>query len=106
MTISKELNSKTIKDHVEHLLHNYAETRSSDKHLQWAYLDTHGRLYKKLDDKTYLDVKEAFYTMPSFETIRRIRQKFQEGGHYLGTDEVQEKRQQESNEVKNWAVGQ
>lgn len=45
--------------------------------------------------------KEAFYSMPSFETFRRIRQKLQENGKFIATDSIARQRK-----FKSWQLQQ
>lgn len=79
---------KSTKDRVEFLLKNYPSTRDDDKKLWLAYLN----LYCELADKVNKAKmpSEVFKQIlldeetPSTESIRRIRQKFQESGFYVG----------------------
>lgn len=96
MSISNEL--KYCKERVETILRDYPTSRDSDKVLIIKYLSKfHG-----LKDSLRI---EAFYTFvriledaPSFETIRRLRQRFQEGGLYMGTKRL--KRLEEEKRVR------
>jgi uncharacterized protein YcgL (UPF0745 family) len=79
---------KNIKDKVEFLLKNYPSTRDDDKKLWLAYLnlfcDLTDRMNKaKIPSDVFKHVLMDAET-PSTETIRRVRQKFQEEGFYVG----------------------
>ena len=75
----------TCKDKVESILNKYGETRDSDKLLWLAYLCTNHGLNNILGDK-YPEFKKMIMneSTPTMESIRRIRQKFQEDGKYVG----------------------
>ena len=85
-TPSKKL--ETNKGRVEYLLKNYAPLRDSDKKLWVAYLVIfHGLREKLLEASDPYDAFCELYldrSVPSNETIRRLRQRFQETGKYLG----------------------
>lgn len=79
---------KNVKDCVEFLLKNYPSTRDDDKKLWLAYLNLFCELSDKINKAKI--PSDAFKQVlldeetPSTETIRRVRQKFQESGMYVG----------------------
>lgn len=75
---------KTTKERVEWLLKNYPNTRNSDLYLTILYLRRFTPLGKYIKYIPYNVIKEYDGI---FETIRRTRQKIQEEGKYLPTDE-------------------
>lgn len=75
----------TISQQVRSILEHVPLTRSSDKELLVTYMQKSGMA---LTPKQI----EIFKDMPSTETLRRIRQKIQEGGEFLATKEVEEAR--------------
>lgn len=74
------------KDRVEHLLKEYPATRDSDKILWLAYLVIYHDLKSIIGVKAYEDFKALLLHKETvtMESIRRIRQKHQEGGKYVG----------------------
>ena len=69
---------KTIQDNVEYILMHHPETRDSDKKL---YVKVVERMNPEAIDKPF---KEAMLAdLPSFETVRRTRQKLQEKQTWL-----------------------
>lgn len=70
-----------ISDQVRRILANNIQARNSDRELLLAYMEIEGM---ELSPKQ----KEIFRHMPSMETIRRIRQKLQEGGQYLANKNI------------------
>lgn len=94
----------TIKDTVGELLDNYPVLRDTDKLLWLAYLNYKHDMRNTIGEDAYQKLKNIIMdeNTPTMETIRRIRQKFQQNGMYLG-----EKRQEklaEAENVKEWAV--
>lgn len=78
-----------IGDRVEHLLASHSALRDDDKKLWIAYLVIYHGLKEKLGDDAYdafcdLYMEEA----PSSESVRRVRQKIQEEGKYLGEKRI------------------
>lgn len=98
----------TSKDKVEFLLKKFPELRDNDKKLWVAYLNIFHGLGEKLRNSQdpWVTFRHVLYdddtAMP--ESIRRIRQKFQEAGLYVG--EKREARLRESEEVRLWALSQ
>ena len=75
---------KTTKERVEWLLKKYPNARNSDLYLTILYLRKFTKLGKFIKYIPYNIIKEY---EGIFETIRRTRQKIQEEGRYLPTDE-------------------
>lgn len=57
------------------------ESRNSDRHLLIKVMEHYGVCLNEVQ-------KARFMEMPSSETVRRIRQKFQESGKYLADQRV------------------
>ena len=74
-----------ISKQVEGILKYSREARNSDKELEIRMMQEYGMCLTESQ-------KETFRTMPSMETIRRIRQKFQSGGQYLPDQVIAEDR--------------
>lgn len=90
----------TCKDKIESLLIKYPETRDSDKLLFFAFLVEFHDLEMNIG-RTACEVFRGILMdeeTPSMETVRRIRQKFQEEGHYCG--EKRKERLEEEVEVR------
>lgn len=83
-----------ITDRVEAILKHDKASRDSDKRLLVIYMQKAGM---ELTPKQI----EIFNSMPSMETIRRIRQKLQEGGKYPASKEVDQARFEKFREVKH-----
>jgi hypothetical protein len=84
-----------IKDKVGNLLEEFPASRDDDKLLWLLYL----RRFCNLPDEGW-DILHnilAKDSTPAMESIRRIRQKFQENGNYVG--EKRQKRLEESEAV-------
>lgn len=95
------------KDIVKSLLCDHPETRDCDKQLILRYMYHCHKAAYRLDDRqgaSWKELKEIFEEMPSFETIRRTRQKIQEEGLYRG--ERYNQRHQRSSAVRDWAIGE
>jgi len=73
---------RSVKERVEWLLKNYPETRNDDRYLIILYLRYFTPMRRYLDFVPYKVIKD----LPSFETIRRVRQLIQEKGKYLPTN--------------------
>ena len=74
------INFKKTKEKVKYILDNYPNTRDSDKLLYVTVLEFfHG----SVNLRDMLDP-----SVPGFETVSRIRRKFQEQGQFLGTNQV------------------
>ena len=70
-----------VSDQVERILKYSRQARNSDKELLIEYMQASGM---------HLTPQQvsAFRDLPSMETIRRIRQKFQENGQYIADQPV------------------
>lgn len=81
----------TIKNKVFGMLSQYPETRDSDKLLWLAYLCTFHNLKSQLGDEAYLVLKRIIMDekTPTMESIRRVRQKIQEEGTFIGEKRAQ-----------------
>lgn len=77
---------ETCKDKVGFILSEYVSTRDSDKMLWLAYLVMFHDLKGILGKESYEKLKTLIMSenTPTMESIRRIRQKYQEGGMYAG----------------------
>ena len=73
---------------VEIALKEFPETRDSDKALFWRMFWI---IYAEDSDSDIM-TKEQFMDMPSFDSLSRIRRRFNEKGMYLPTAEVSSKR--------------
>lgn len=82
-----------ISERVENILRASTKARNSDKELLVIYMQKSGM---ELNPKQI----EIFKSMPSMETIRRIRQKLQEQGKYPADSVVEEARYQKFVKVK------
>lgn len=77
---------KHVKKRVESLLQQYPYLQDNDNMLILAYLNAYHGLKENIDDKSYQFIKGLFLNkeLPAFNSIVRIRQKFQQSGKYLG----------------------
>lgn len=84
MNMSESLS--TIKERVGKLLELYPELRDSDKLLWLAYLNLVHGLKDTIGSDAYFKLKSVVMDehTPTMESIRRVRQKFQEEGQYVG----------------------
>jgi len=78
MPIYREDDDRSVKDRIEELLRQDERTRNDDVYLIFLYWQK----FQGLD----IDPAEAADILRSSETIRRVRQKFQEMGEYPPTD--------------------
>ena len=78
---------KKAKDMVEHILDKYPDTRDNDKLLWLAYLSLFRNLHEVIGRDAYLKLKKVIMSPNtcSMESVRRVRQKLQEDGKYVGT---------------------
>jgi hypothetical protein len=88
----------TCKEKVGHILNAYPETRDSDKTLWLAYLVIFHNLKNTLGEENYRVFKAIIMNdkTPTMESIRRIRQKFQEDGKYVGENRIDRLKESES----------
>ena len=90
----------SVKDQVYHILERYPATRDSDKLLIMRYLvETKVGYYVR--NGLFIPYSH-FDDLPSFESIRRVRQKFQEQGLFPASKDVKELR--ELNEMEMHSV--
>lgn len=91
---------RTTKHKVEELLEKYPPLRDSDKLLWLAYLVRYHNLKAHLGDEAYSHLKEIIMdtNTPTMESIRRVRQKLQEQGKYVG--EKRKERLEEADKFK------
>ena len=92
------------KDRIEYLLSTRPETRDCDKVLWLMYLFTFHTL-KSIDRSPTPSLRLSEILLasdtPTSESIRRVRQKFQESGLYVGTKRAQ--KMEEAENVRLWA---
>lgn len=93
---------KKIKDKVGFILKEYPQTRDCDKLLWLAYLSMFHDLKNVLGENNYSNFKNLILSKktPSTESIRRVRQKYQEKGEYVGNGRPG--RKAESENVKSY----
>lgn len=93
---------KKVKDKVAWILNKYPNTRDSDKLLWIAYLVTYHDLRNQIGDEAYNKMKSIIMdkNTASMESVRRVRQKLQEDGLYLGENRKQ--RLDEADEVREY----
>lgn len=92
---------KTTKHRVYKLLEDYPTLRDCDKKLWLAYMNTYHGLRDHCD---YMSFKKMLLDpkTPTMESVRRVRQKIQENGEFVG--ERRQQRMEEAKEVKQWAL--
>ena len=100
-------NMRSTKDKVRYVLENHPNTRNSDAELiimvWWCF---NRDAFQTINGKWYIQVQEILY-LDKPETIRRVRQKFQEQGKYVG--EIKEERLQRAENIRktindfNWS---
>ena len=81
---------KTVLSKVEHILKVYPTTRSDDRALYYYY----NQEFTKANT-----IANFIYNSPSFESIRRSRQRIQQEGKYLPVKAVADLREKEEYEV-------
>lgn len=76
----------TCKGKVTSILSEHEETRDSDKLLWLAYLCKHHDLKNKIGWISYAQLKAVIMddNTPTMESVRRVRQKLQEDGKFVG----------------------
>ncbi len=90
-------NLAEVQERVEHVLRVDERSRNDDKWLIYLVLRSYTNIFIPYDD---------FRKLPSFESISRVRRKFQNNaGLYLPTDpKVQKKRNLFSEEIRLWST--
>lgn len=101
--MKSELNK--TKEKVSYLLEAYPETRDSDKLLILGYFCIFHNLMNLIGPEAYERLKAVILSddVPSFESIRRVRQKLNQEGQYIGKS--YKPRQDAAGEVREWALG-
>lgn len=79
---------KKVKERVRYILEKYPPTRGNDMILLWRYYREYESDKLNLSFRKFKDMLRA----TSMETIRRSRQKIQEGGEFLPTEKTVRKR--------------
>ena len=96
-----------VKDAVAYILSKDPETRDCDKLLYLRYLEEFHRIefVLKHTSDPYSALKNLLLDpeIPSPESVRRVRQKFQEQGRYLGSS--RKRRKKAAREVADWTMG-
>lgn len=94
--IAREITGGTVKGNVEILLGRNPDARNSDSYLYYLYV--HEILGVAISYQEWLKISQV-----SFESVRRVRQKFQEEGLYLPTDpEVARQRKRNETEIHDF----
>jgi len=86
---------KTIKRWVRYWLENDPDCRNDDKLLIYRIMRCTTNISCSFDD---------FRRIPSFETIRRVRQKIQESEFFPTSEDVIVRRRLRQDEIRAWAV--
>lgn len=94
-----------VKNKVALILEEYEASRDCDKKLWLAYLvKFHGlREFLRNSNDSYKAFSQLILDddTPTMESIRRVRQKYQEEGKFLGTKRM--KKLEEAERVREWA---
>jgi hypothetical protein len=95
---------KTVKSVVGSLLEQCPELRDSDKMLWLAYLNVEHNVGNVIGWDAYSKLKAVLLDerTPTMESVRRIRQKYQESGLYTG--KKRKERMKEAVSVRDWAL--
>lgn len=83
----------TVNQRIENILRVSRAARNSDKELWLIYAQKSGMMLSEAQQK-------IFRAMPSFETIRRTRQKIQELGKYLADPAIEKQRYEKFKQVR------
>jgi len=91
----------TVKEKVKTILEKYPDARNSDRKLiVWLWWYFHGNRFEKQEDgELWIRARDVF-DFESTETIRRIRQKFQEAGQYQSDKQIAEERAKKAKGVR------
>lgn len=102
MSVFTDVTNEKTKDRIEWLIKNYEELRDDDKKLWLAYACKYHDLKETLGDK-YKNFKSFLLAddFPTFESVTRIRRKFQEEGKYHGTKRKQ--KLESAEDMRDWA---
>lgn len=92
----------TVKDKVENILAKFPETQDDDKLLWIAIMVVFYDLKNVLGSDKYDKFKYWLIknNIPAFESVRRVRQKYQEEGKYVGTK--RKYKLEEESLVRDW----
>jgi len=92
---------RSTKDKVRYVLENYPETRDSDAKLiimvWWCF---NRDAFEQNDRKKWTILVSEIPYLDKMESIRRVRQKFQEQKKYLGNEKVREIRTQRAENIR------
>lgn len=96
---------ETAKEKVKYILEKFPETRDSDKKLWLRFLEVFFNMRLKIGSEAFVAFECVLMDseVPTMESVRRVRQKFQEGGQFVG--KKREERLEMADRVFNWAVG-
>ena len=103
--MNKEKELKTTTELVKHILETVPETRNSDTLLYYRVCDA-------VDSQSlglsfgYVLLSMNNLKLPGFETVRRSRQKIQQQYPELSGDKVKEKRKENEQIFKEYALGE
>ena len=94
---------KTIKERVGVILSKYPMTRDCDKKLWLLYMNEYHNLKEMMTPEGYETFKSLMLnkTTPVMESVRRVRQKYQEDGLFVG--KLRQKKLEESERMRQWA---
>jgi len=95
--------SNKIKDRVEFILQTFPSARNSDAKLIAYYLyQFHEDLVKKDREDYWIRLNDIAdrEKLPSFESIRRVRQKLQEMGQYPSDEQIARVRAMQAENVR------
>ena len=95
-----------VQKRVGGLLKAYPDTRDNDKALITRYMTAWHDLKARIGSEAFDIVKEViFEEMPTFETITRMRRKYQENGLFLASTEASASRLEAEAAVRDWSRG-
>ena len=90
---------KTVKEQVENVLSRYSRARSQDEYLFSVVHEEFYGVSRRAEYSWVLD-QIMYGFIPSFESIRRCRQKIQESGKYPATEAVKNKRKKRTKVIR------
>ena len=94
-----QLELKTIEDKVAKLLERFPALRSSDKLLITSYFAEYH------DIRTFRQFAFSKVELPSFESIRRTRQRIQQKGMFKANEHTQKMRDDLILQYRDYAIG-
>jgi hypothetical protein len=94
-------NVEAVTERVASLLKEDKSLRDDDRKLWITYLDRYYSLSRILGSEAFENFKMILEKCPSYETVRRSRQKLQESGKYLGKN--RKKRNKEIQELREYS---